>query len=761
MLVRTYRLADKLGVAFIKIAAAAVDALFEGAGLAVAAVWRVVALLLGALLALAGGLWRLLRALVGGVWRLLRALARGLWAVIRRVGLALAAVVGLLSGGVRGVSRAAGEARSGTMARRAARAEIDAGVVEDPLRAQNRTLSVVAVALLAVLLVVVVAATSQGQTAPAAAIPAAGLLPGTAAAPQATLAAQIPTVVPTATPVPAVLQARGSLAYTARQNGRDDIWGVNVGEHLPVRLVSSAADDRDPAWSPDGRRLAYASRQDGNWEIYINDVGSGETTRMTYDLSFQGGPGWSPDGAWLVYESYQGGNLDIYVMRTDGTDVRRLTEHPEPDFAPAWSPDGRRIAFVSWRDGNQDLYIFSLDDPRDAAVINLTNTPDRHESRPMWSPDGALLAYSAVDQGVEKVFVKSADDTGSPAQALGRGRTPAWSPDGTSLIAAVDSIEGTQFVALPFAEAGITTLVIPVAGRATAPSWTAVPLSQALVNAGGVGPAASAALYTEQETRFEGDPPYKLQSLIDVDTRVAALSDRVNDSFNALRERTLEAVGWDFLGQLEDAFWPIDRLPQPGEERRNWHMTGRSFAVNRNAIVGFPAGVEVVREDLGTDTYWRVFVRAAEDQQSGQLGEPLRAMPWDFLSRNQGDVEAYNQGGRLRASMPSGYYIDFTQLARDYGWDWVPAATDWRGNYNGTNFWAFQQRDGLTWLEAMREIYTEGQLGGFAQQQPAATPTGAINPSTPAFLPTPSATPSPAGQPTLPPPPTLDTGGDG
>ena len=755
MLVRTYRLADKLGVVVIKITAAAANALLDGVSLVVSGFRRALAVVLGALLAI-------ITALVVGLWRLVRGLVRLVWTILRRIGMVLAAIVGLFAGGVRGASRAAAGARTTSMARRAARAEIDAGVVEDPLRAQNRTLSVLAVMLLAALVVVVVVATGQAQSGQPVPVPAAGLVPGTIAAPQTTLVAQLPTVVPTATPVPAVLQARGSLVYTVRENGRDDIWAVNVGERVPVRLVSSAEDDRDPAWSPDGRRLAYASRQDGNWEIYIYDITSGDTTRMTYDLSFQGGPGWSPDGAWLVYESYQGSNLDIYVMRADGSDIRRLTEHPEPDFAPAWSPDGRRIAFVSWRDGNQDIYIFSLDDPRDAAVTNLTNTPGRHEERPMWSPDGRLLAYSAVDQGVEKVFVKPADDPGAPAQALGRGRTPTWSPDGSSIIAAVDSVEGTQFVAFPFADAGITTLVVPVAGHATAPHWTAVPLSQSMVNTGGVGPAVTVPLYAEQVTRFDGDPPYKLQSLIGVDTRVAALSDRVNDSFSALRERTLALASWDFLGQLEDAFWPLDRLPQPGEERRNWHMAGRSFAINRNAIVGFPPPIEIVREDLETETQWRVFVRVAEDQQSGQLGEPLRSMPWDFLSRNQGDVEAYNQGGRLRAAMPSGYYIDFTQLAHDYGWERVPAATDWRGNYNGTNFWAFQKRDDLTWLEAMREIYTEGQLGGFAQQL-APAPTSAVNPSTPAFLPTPL-TVTPTGLPaqaipTLPPPP--DTGNDG
>lgn len=753
MLVRTYRLADRLGVAFIKIADVLAGTLQSGVSVVVLVVWRVLKAVAGALLALVVGL-------VVVLWRLIRGLARLVWAVIRRLGIVIRAVIGLLWG----ASRSLSQARSNAMARRAARAEIEAGVVEDPLRRQNRTLSMLAVMLLAVLVVVVVAATGQPQTGPLPAAPAAALAAGTLSAPQATLVvAQLPTVVPTATPIPAVLQARGSLAYTVRENGRDDIWVLNVGERVPVRLVSSAEDDRDPAWSPDGRRLAYASRQDGNWEIYVLDVASGESTRMTYDLSYQGGPSWSPDGAWLVYESYQGSNLDIYVMRADGSDVRRLTEHPEPDFSPAWSPDGRRIAFVSWRDGNQDIYIFSLDDPRDAAVKNLTNTPGRHEGRPVWSPDGRLLAFSAVDQGIEKVFVKPADDPNVPAQALGRGRTPAWSPDGNSIIAAVDSLEGTQFVAFPFADAGVTTLVVPVFGRASAPDWSAVPLPQALVSAGGVGPAVTAPLYVEQETRFDGDPPYKLQSLIGVDTRVAALSDRVNDSFNALRERTLALVGWDFLGQLEDAFWPLDRLPQPGEERRNWHMTGRAFALNRNAIVGFPPPIEIVREDLGTDTLWRVFVRVAEDQQSGQLGEPLRSMPWDFLSRNQGDVEAYNQGGRLRAAMPTGYYVDFTQLAQDYGWERVPAAPDWRGNYNGTNFWVFQKRGGLTWLEAMREIYTEGQLGGFAQP-PAPPPTSAVNPSTPAFLPT-AVTVTPTGQgaqavPTLPPPP-VETGGDG
>jgi hypothetical protein len=120
------------------------------------------------------------------------------------------------------------------------------------------------------------------------------------------------------------------------------------------------------------------------------------------------------------------------------------------------------------------------------------------------------------------------------------------------------------------------------------------------------------------------------------------------------------------------------------------------------------------------ETYWRVYVRVDDQAQGGQLGEPLRHIPWDFTSRNQGDVQAYNEGGRNRTDVPEGYYIDFTLLANDYGWERIPAGSDWRANINSVNYWDYRKSDDLTWYDAMREIWTEGQMGGF---NPTATPT--------------------------------------
>ncbi len=716
MLVRAYRLTDKVGVVVLKSSAALVETTLAGITIITRTARRGAGAVLGGAFMFVLGVGRL-------IWTLLRRVLMLIWGILRFIFGLIGGAAGVVVGVGGRTSRRAVQSAGGTMARRAARAELEATLTEDPLRAQNRVLSGMMVVLLAVLLFVVWWATGENQrnatpppniavlnfsdTTPGTPVPTAPNLPATA--------------VPTATALPAVLEVRGSLAYTVRERGQTDLWAVNVGSRAPLRLTNSPQDERDPAWSPDGRRLAYASNQDGNWEIYVYDLAAGTTARLTYELSFQGAPSWSPDGLWIAYESYQGGNLDIYVVPIDGSQpALRVTSNAAPDFAPAWSPDGRRIAFVSLRDGSADIFVFSLDNPSDDAAINLTETPARQEQRPVWSPDGKLLAFSALDEGVEKIFVKPADDPQAPAQVLERGRTPAWAPNGASLIFAVDSFESTQLIVTPFSESGISTLALQVPLGATNPVWTGTPLPAALVNSGGLPLGVAQPLFIEQENAPDADSLYKLDTLLGVTAPSAYLNERVNDSFNALRERALKAAGWDFLGSLEDAFWAIDRLPQPGEERRNWYMTGRQFGVNRNLIVGFPAQMEIVREDLDINTYWRVYVRVADEAQSGQLGEPLRQIPWDIASRNLGDVEAYDAGGRLKPQVPSGYYVDFTQLAADYGWLRVPAGSDWRANINSVNYWLFRKTTGLAWYDAMRELYTVGQLGGFV---PTPTPT--------------------------------------
>jgi Tol biopolymer transport system component len=219
-----------------------------------------------------------------------------------------------------------------------------------------------------------------------------------------------------------------------------------VGESGPIRLTNSPADERDPAWSPDGRLLAFASNQEGNWELYILTMDTGAITRLTYSQGFEGAPTWSPDGAWIAYEGYYTDteDLDIYLISSDPGRAAeegsiRATFTPGPNRSPV-AGEGRYLAFSSWRTGSQDIYLLSLDaDGGDALAVNLTNTPAINENYPAWSHDGSRIAFSAIVNGVEGVYVTPAfqQPSGTPT-LIGRGKMPAWAPNDGSLIYALD-----------------------------------------------------------------------------------------------------------------------------------------------------------------------------------------------------------------------------------------------------------------------------------------------------------------------------------
>src|SRR5690606_13291231 len=152
----------------------------------------------------------------------------------------IAGVFALLVGTVRRTRRTAEQAvqitqtvtgRRDRMAQRAAAAELRPTVVEDPLRAQNRALSAFAVLLLVALIAVVIWQTS-GDGEPDAPV---GIAAGSWEQSRSTAVptAIFPTPIPTATPVPDPLRVGGSLVFTLRTGGQTDLWVLGVGETEP------------------------------------------------------------------------------------------------------------------------------------------------------------------------------------------------------------------------------------------------------------------------------------------------------------------------------------------------------------------------------------------------------------------------------------------------------------------------------------------------------------------------------------------------
>jgi Tol biopolymer transport system component len=145
---------------------------------------------------------------------------------------------------------------------------------------------------------------------------------------------------------------------------------------------------------------------------------------------------WSPDGKRFAFERGYGfcclrkgekSNHPLFVANADGSGEKRVPGcgRPGPDCDMfAWAPDSRRIAVFR----GASLYVVDLATGETTRIAQ----PRLCCSVPAWSPDGSalLLATESVGGG-PRIWRMNAD--GSGATKLVDGAAPQWSPDGTRI----------------------------------------------------------------------------------------------------------------------------------------------------------------------------------------------------------------------------------------------------------------------------------------------------------------------------------------
>jgi TolB protein len=70
------------------------------------------------------------------------------------------------------------------------------------------------------------------------------------------------------------------LAYDSDVAGNDEIYVLPADGGPSINVTNHPAEDRYPAWSPDGQHLAFQSNRDGNWEIYSLALETKQLTRL-------------------------------------------------------------------------------------------------------------------------------------------------------------------------------------------------------------------------------------------------------------------------------------------------------------------------------------------------------------------------------------------------------------------------------------------------------------------------------------------------
>ena len=128
---------------------------------------------------------------------------------------------------------------------------------------------------------------------------------------------------------------------------------------------SPAAEEREPAWSSDGKSIAYFSDASGEYTLEIRDQnGLGEPRRIVlgHPPAFPYAPRWSPDSKKIAYTDK---TLNVcYVELEKGTPVRIDTDIYAGPMAlnPAWSPDSKWIAYTrKLKSHLHAVFVYSLD----------------------------------------------------------------------------------------------------------------------------------------------------------------------------------------------------------------------------------------------------------------------------------------------------------------------------------------------------------------------------------------------------------------
>ena len=537
---------------------------------------------------------------------------------------------------------------------------------------------------------------------------------------------------------------QGTILLSISEDGHSHIFAFSPFSTGFTRLTEGPWDDVTPALSPDSTYLAFSSNRDRQWDIYLLEMVSGQVIRLTNTPEYDGAPSWSPDGRFLAFETYIEDNLEIAIIALPGNEAPiRITKHPDADFSPNWSPRGRQLSFISNRSGDPEVWIADLDQASDEHYVNISNNNHSKESYPVWSPNEDLLAWASEDAGNHNLYLWREDEI---PRHIGSGDWPVWSPDGTTILTTIDTPNLTYLTAYRVTDGIILLPPVAVPGQITGLTWTDTTLQSPLP-----GPIAQAARYTPTplwlpELNPASDIPGGRQGLVTLDDSQAPfpqLHDLVDESFEALRKRIAFETGWDLLATLENAFVPLT-VPLPPGMEKDWLYTGRAFSFTPLPI---NAGwMVVIPEEFGTNTYWRVFLRTRF--QDGSQGKPLKHQPWDFNIRFNGNQTAYEQGGALVRSIPSGYWVDLTELATDYSWERLRALITWRSVYSAARWNEFVLSDGQDWESAMLELYPPEAL---------MTPTIVIPPTftpipTSIYLRTTTPTLTPTPWPTLTPP---------
>jgi Tol biopolymer transport system component len=220
---------------------------------------------------------------------------------------------------------------------------------------------------------------------------------------------------------------RGSAYYGQNQN----VWTMRADGSHQRQVTHGAAPESSPFFSPGGARIVMARGGGYTGNIVIVRADGTDPVRLTNHREARD-PAFSPNGRRIVFAGAPGKErpLGIWVMRRDGTHKRLLRDNGNT-YHPDFDPDGSHIVFHRLSNcishGCDDSVILIRSNGRRKRVISDT------AKEPVFSPNGHRIAavWFSCDELTQTCHSKllTFDRDGTDGRVVTDSiRSPSWQP---------------------------------------------------------------------------------------------------------------------------------------------------------------------------------------------------------------------------------------------------------------------------------------------------------------------------------------------
>jgi hypothetical protein len=181
-------------------------------------------------------------------------------------------------------------------------------------------------------------------------------------------------------------------------SGYSDLYRLWLADGRLERLTSDRYEDRDPSFSPDGRRLVFASDRtafgpEGARNLFVLDIASGSIAYLTYGRWRDDAPRWAPETGLVYFSSDRDGTPQIYAVDSTGSG-RRLTHTFNGAFDPEWVASDSGFVFGGFADLSFNIYFDQVRTDSSAPAVTLA----AERLAPEWSwPELSNARYARAD----------------------------------------------------------------------------------------------------------------------------------------------------------------------------------------------------------------------------------------------------------------------------------------------------------------------------------------------------------------------------